>query len=76
LGADAATVLPERKGSQKMITTPHNAKRKGASVVAINGMRGKIVDICVIGKDEWFDVKSETGGYRQFFVASELTVIR
>jgi len=59
-----------------MLTTSHKAKRKGASVVAINGMRGKIIDIHVIGKDEWFDVKSETGGYMQFFLASELVVIR
>ena len=59
-----------------MITTPHNAKRKGANVITINGLRGKIVDICVIGKDEWFSVRPDTGGLEQAFLASELVVIR
>jgi len=59
-----------------MLTASHKAKRKGANVITINGLRGKIADICVIGKDEWFNVKPDTGGFEQAFLASELVVIR
>ena len=59
-----------------MFTTSHKAKRKGANVITINGLRGKIADIYVIGKDEWFSVRPDTGGLGQAFLASELVVVR
>jgi hypothetical protein len=59
-----------------MFTTSHKAKRKGANVITINGLRGKITDNWGVGKDEWFSVKPDTGDLGQAFLASELVVIR
>jgi hypothetical protein len=74
-GATCGLRYKDQTGANTMLTTSHKAKRKGANVITINGLRGKIADIYVIGKNEWFSVEPDTGG-AQAFLACELVVIR